>query len=113
MEEKIFRGDIVWAENPLAKGHMQKKPRPYLIISNNKNNEFSEMVIALPMTTRVKKNLPTHYRILLNNKVNTILAEQIVCLNKADIQGYMNTIDDKDLKEIEKRIKIQLDLKGE
>lgn len=113
MEEKIYRGDIVWANNSLAHGSMQKKLRPYLIISNNKCNEHSEIVLGIPLTTKLKKNLPTHHKIILNNKVNTILVEQIVCLNKSDIETYIDTINDYDLKQVEQRVKIQLDLKGE
>lgn len=113
MEKKIYRGDIVWASNPIASGHIQKKLRPYLIISNNKNNEHSSTVLAIPLTTKKKKNLPTHYKVIINNKTNTVLAEQIVCLNKTDIADYIDTINDFDLKQIEDRIKIQLDLKGE
>ena len=110
---KIYRGDIVWANNPIAKGHIQKKERPYLIISNNKNNEHSTTVLAIPLTTKVKKNLPTHYKFMLKGKQNTLLAEQIVCLNKSDITKYYDTINDYDLKQIEDKVKIQLDLKGE
>lgn len=113
MEDKIYRGDVVWAKNPLASGHIQKNMRPYLIISNNKNNEHSTTVLAIPLTTKIKKNLPTHYKIILNNKVNTVLAEQIVCLNKTDIDSYIDTVNEYDLKQIGDKVKIQLDLKGE
>lgn len=113
MENKVFRGDVVWATNPLASGHIQKKPRPYLIISNNKCNEHANIVLGIPLTTKIKKNLPTHYKIILNNKVNTVLVEQIVCLNKTDIEKYIDTVNDYDLKQIEEKIKIQLALKGE
>lgn len=111
MQDKILRGDIVWANNYLADGNIQKNMRPYLVISNNKCNEFSNVILAIPLTTRAKKNIPTHYKIKINNKLNTILAEQIVCLNKEDIKGYIDTIDDYDLKQVENKIKIQLDLK--
>lgn len=113
MENKIYRGDIVWAKNVNAKGHIQNKGRPYVVISNNKNNEFSTTILAVPLTTKRKKNLPTHYNIMLKGKKNTILAEQIICLNKTDIGDYIDTVSDYDLQQIEERIKIQLDLKGE
>lgn len=113
MTDKIFRGDVVWANNSMAIGHIQKKLRPYLIISNNKCNEHSDIVLGIPLTTKIKRNLPTHHKIILNNKVNTVLAEQIVCLNKTDIDSYIDTVNEYDLKQIEDRVKIQLDLKGE
>lgn len=105
-----MRGDIVWANNPLASGQVVNKGRPYIIISNNKNNEHSNLFLGIPLTTKAKKPLPTHYRFYMNGKLNTLLAEQIVTLNREDITRYITTIDDIDLKEIEKRVKIQLGL---
>lgn len=110
---EIYRGDIVWAYNTTAKGKIQAKGRPYVIVSNNKANKHSGIITAIPLTTKHKISLPTHYTFVMNGKVNTAMAEQIVCLNKADITEIIDTIADYDLAEIEKRVKIQLDLKGE
>ena len=109
----IYRGDIVWACNSLAKGKIQDKGRPYVIVSNNKANKHSGIITAIPLTTKHKISLPTHYTFVMNGKVNTAMAEQIVCLNKADITNIIDTITDYDLEQIENRVKIQLDLKGE
>ena len=117
MEQKeqleIYRGDVVWAYNTTAKGKIQAKGRPYVIVSNNKANKHSSIITAIPLTTKHKISLPTHYTFVMNGKVNTAMAEQIVCLNKEDIANIVYTITDYDLAEIEKRVKIQLDLKGE
>ena len=113
MTDKFFRGDVVFAINPLASAHIQQKPRPYLIISNNKCNQHSDIVLGIPLTTKKKNNLPTHYRFMFNGRLNTALAEQIIPLDKSNINNYLDTISDYDLKQIEDRVKIQLDLKGE
>lgn len=104
----IFRGDIVWAVNPFASGDIQKKGRPYFIISNNANNAHSNILLGIPLTTKPKKPLPTHYRFYMNGRLNTLLAEQIVALDRNNITKYIYTVDDIDLQEIEKRVKIQL-----
>lgn len=110
---EIYRGDIVWATNSMAKGNTQLNNRPYVVISNNKANKHSGVITAIPLTTKRKKALPTHYVFKMNGKINVAMAEQIVNLNKNDITGLETTIDDYDLEQIEKRVKIQLDLKGD
>lgn len=110
---EFYRGDVVWAINTTATGRIQKNNRPYVIISNNKANKYSSVITAIPLTTKHKKTLPTHYVFKMNGKINVAMAEQIVNLNVSDISNIETTLDDYDLEQIEKRVKIQLDLKGE
>lgn len=108
-----LRGDIVWAKTKTTQSSIQSGTRPYIIISNNKNNEYSTIYTAIPLTTKQKKYLPTHYNILINGKENTVLVEQITCISKNSVVGYIDTIEDEDLQKVEEKIKIQLDLRGE
>ena len=112
-EIEYFRGDIVMAVNGNAEGSIQGGTRPYLIISNNKCNQYSDIATAIPLTSKYKKDMPTHYELLINGVKNTVLAEQITCISRSNIVDYVDTIEDEDLKAIETRIKIQLGLKGE
>ena len=60
---KLNRGDIVIANlESVSKGSIQKYTRPYIIISNNKANQYSPVVTAVAMSTKTwkKKYLPTH-----------------------------------------------------
>lgn len=68
MKDKIFRGDIVWANNSAAFGHIQNKLRPYLIISNNKNNEYADTVLGIPLTTKIKKTCQSTTKLYLTTK---------------------------------------------
>lgn len=110
---EYFRGDIVIATNGKAIGSIQGGTRPYLIISNNKCNQYSDIATAIPLTTKYKTKLPTHYIIHINNTPNLVLTEQITCISRSNIVDYVDTIEDEDLKAIETRVKIQLGLKGE
>lgn len=112
-EIEYFRGDIVMAVNGNATGSIQGGTRPYLIVSNNKCNQYSDIATAIPLTTKYKTNLPTHYIIHINNIPNLVLTEQITCISRSNIVDYVDTIEDEDLQAIETRIKIQLGLKGE
>lgn len=112
MEQVYLRGDIVWVSNDIkANSSIQNGMRPYLIISNNKNNQYSDIITAVPLTTKYKKYMPTHHHILVNGKENTVLAEQITCISKNNIIKYIDTIEDDDLQKVEEKIKIQLELK--
>lgn len=53
---KLRRGDIFFADL----GH---KRRPYLVVQNDIGNKHSPRTIIVPITSTVKKNLPTHCNI--------------------------------------------------
>lgn len=111
--ELYLRGDIVWGEaHSVIDTSMQLGKRPYLIVSNNQNNQYSTIYTAIPLTSKEKKILPTHHHIFINGIQNTILVEQITCISKGNISGYIDTIEDEDLQKVEEKIKIQLGLKG-
>lgn len=113
-EFQILRGDVVYAETSIVDEHIQCGRRPYMIISNNFCNRFADVVIGIPFTTAIKKkNLPTHYTFYWNKRYNTAMCEQPTLIHKDRIVGYVSTLADKHIKEIEERVKIQLDLKGE
>ena len=50
---KLKRGDVFFAD-------LGYKRRPYLVVQNDIGNEYSPRTIVVPLTTRMKKPLPTH-----------------------------------------------------
>jgi mRNA interferase MazF len=62
--------------------------RPVLIVGNNLGNTHSEVVTAIPMTSREKRlDLPTHVRIRCDenpglDRDSTLLVEQIMPIDK-------------------------------
>lgn len=105
---QIMRGDVVYAVTSVNGDHIQKGRRPYLIISNNYCNKYSNVVVGIPFTTAKKSNLPTHYGFWWRKNYNTAMCEQPTLINKDRIISYEDTLIDKHIKEIEKRVKIQL-----
>ncbi len=107
-------------------GSEQSGERPCLVIQNNILNATSENIIVVPITSKRKKVLPTHY-ILTNDKYgflscndNTVLCECIRSVSKKRIQKFIGQIDNYDLEEILKtkeyayrEIPIKLQTKGE
>lgn len=99
----IKRGDIVYLKNAgyLATiGHVQGGQRPMLIVSNDKGNKSSHIVIAVPLTTNKKRlDMPTH--VLVTEK-SVALCEQIFTFNQNYIDRKVDHIDAETMKEVEK-----------
>lgn len=110
---ELKRGDIVMATAGVVGNHIQKHKRPYLILSNDLCNKYSNVVVGIPFTTQCKNNLPTHYKFFWNKRYNVALCEQPTLLSKDRIYEFKDTINKRHLTEIENRVKLQLDLKGE
>ena len=108
---KVLRGDVFYAENHNASGHLQTKKRPFVVVSNNLYNKHSPVINVVPLTTsRTKKDLPTHYTFEFNGRQNCALCEQVTSINKTDIINFFGTVNGFDLAEIDKRLKKQLNL---
>jgi mRNA interferase MazF len=113
--QEVKRGQIVMLDLPTVSGSVQNGLRPCVIISNNKANKFSPNVIAVPLTSRNKKDMPTHYA-LQPSKVNglkvtsTILAEQILTVSKNAIKRIIGVVEDQHIDNINKIIKESISL---
>lgn len=87
-------------------GSEQSGERPCLVIQNNILNATSEVIIVVPITSKRKKFLPTHY-ILTNQKYNflsfgenTVLCECIRSLSKKRLGKLLGQIEQDDLEQI-------------
>lgn len=65
---QLRRGDVFFADL----GH---KCRPYIVVQNDIGNAHSPRTIIVPITTKIKKYLPTHCVI----KYRTIRASAVQC----------------------------------
>lgn len=105
------RGDVVYVQmrkQNIETSSIEEYSRPYLIVSNNTGNYFSDIVLACPLTSKLKEVAqPTHYRISYHDSV--VLCEQIKTLNQDQINSNINYhLNDAEMKEIEKCLKISL-----
>jgi mRNA interferase MazF len=87
-------------------GSEQYGERPCLIIQNNILNSTSDVVIIVPITSKRKKQLPTHYVLsnakypFLNFIENTVLCECIRSLSKKRLGKFIGQIENDDLEQI-------------
>ena len=111
----IKRGEIYLATLHPVVGKEISKTRPVVIVSNDKNNEFSGTVTILPITSRnLRKIYP--FEVLLSKgagklpKTSKVKADQIRTLEKSRIVKFIGATKKQEMEEIEKAVKIHLAL---
>ena len=112
---EVTRGTIVMVDLPLGNGSVQGGTRPAVVISNDKGNKFSPVLIVVPLTSRVKKFMPTHHTIepsMLNglSKTSVALAEQIITVGKDMVRNIVGTLDEIDVNFINRKVMTSLAL---
>lgn len=105
------RGEIYYVEPSKQyqeTGSEQRSNRPAIIVSNDMNNENAQTVEIVYLTTRPKKELPTHVQINCNGRMSTALCEQISTVAVERLQNYMGTCTDDEMGKINDAIMISL-----
>lgn len=107
----INRGEIYFVvKTPRKMLTEQEAGRPAIIISNNKNNLFSDYVEVVYLTTQERPPLPTHVTILSSGKKSTALCEQIYTIPKERLAEYYNTCTVAEMAEIDAALCVSLDI---
>ena len=104
MNTEIKRGDVYYCRFE-KNGNVQGGERPCVVVSNNSNNQFADIVIVAPITSKKKKRIPTHVPIVVDEE-STILCEQITTVRKSDLISRRGHI--KQMSMIDKSLKIAL-----
>ena len=86
-------------------GNEQSGWRPGLVFQNNVGNSYSPNIIALPMTSSIKKaKQPTHVVVSAENsgliKDSMVLCENPERMSKANIGKYITKLSDEYMKQI-------------
>ena len=112
---RVRRCDIYMADltgDPLDR---HGKVRPVIIIQNDKGNQSSDSFIAAIITSRPKKNLPTHITLGTDcglRKNSTVLCEHIVTVKGDRLLKYMGTISGtKEEKRLDRALCISLQIR--
>lgn len=98
-----------------ASSSLQCGARPVVIVGNNQGNTHSDVVTAIPMTSREKRlDLPTHVRLYSKDnpcldRDSTVLVEQITTIDKLRLRHRCGEVTDPEsIRQIEQAIAIQL-----
>lgn len=107
----IKRRGIYLADLGKRVGSIQFGVRPVLIVGNNYSCRYSTVFLCVPLTSKQKTWLPTHYSLevdkypFLWKESNTILTEQIMPVEERQLLQYLGEIETKDMMRIETRLK--------
>ena len=113
---EITRGTIVMVDLPMGNSSVQGGTRPAVVISNDKGNKFSPVLIVVPLTSRMdKKYMPTHHTIepsTINglSKTSIALAEQIITVGKDMVRNIVGTLEEIDINFINRKVMTSLAL---
>lgn len=105
----FFVEDITSESSVMFKGEkLPKKRRPWIVVSNNRNNAYAPHVTMVPVFTGNEIHLPTQVCFMCNGKERIARCEMINCIPKelVDIRGYVGTLAEPVYKKIEECLKI-------
>ena len=106
-ERLIRRGEVYWVDLPDKGGHELKDRHLGVIISNNRQNQFSPVIIVLPLTSLEKGDKVYHFEVetFINNQDGKILIDQITTVDKVKRLGELvSRFDEKTMIKIERAI---------
>ena len=112
-EREVRRGDIFWCPvmEVNAGGELYVGgPRPVIIVSNDRFNTSSNNITVVPITTKEKKDLPSHVKISVNKIKGTAMREKVSIATKDNLGYFCGTLPQEQMGEIDKALCFQLSL---
>lgn len=108
---EIKRGQIWYADLSPVKGSEQGGTRPVVIVQNDIGNKHSSTVIACPLTTQIKKPMPTHATLVSGKcQGSTVLCEQVRTLDKVRLKTLYAECSANEMARIDRALKISLNI---
>ena len=98
------RGDIYFIKPHEAIGHETAKARPGVIVSNNVLNATSPVVEVVYLTTRPKKDMPTHAAIEATGTPSTALCEHIDHVDKSLLDNWLGVCSEEEMAGVDKAL---------
>ena len=116
--QEIKRGAIVYVDLGIhPKSSVQSGIRPCVVVSNNRNNRYSNILSVCPCTAKVlKKKIPTHVDLKISQvqgrfeKDSIILVEQIATVDKRMVISIMGCVSSESevMSSVDKALSLQL-----
>lgn len=108
--QRYERGEIYYINNGSSGqiGSEIKKDRPEIIVSNDANNKYSSVVEVVFLTSKPKKELPTHVTIRSTGRMSVALCEEPAAISTERINNYICKASDKEMENIDIALMIAL-----
>jgi mRNA interferase MazF len=108
----IKRGEIYWVDLPDSNGREIKETRPALVVSNDKQNFASPLIIVMPITSLKKGDKVFSFQVPISlDKESVILVDQIRTIDRDKFLKKIGKIDNEGMNEIEEKIHSVLSLR--
>ena len=107
---EVKRGDIfyiTYSKNFNDSYSYDATGRPGVIVSDNHLNRGSEYVEVVYLTTKIKRDMPTHVDVFCKTP-STALCETIHTVEKDRIGTYVRTVSNEEMEEIERGLRSSL-----
>ena len=108
--QQIRRGDIFYVGGDYTTGSEQHAGRPAIVVSNDKNNEHSSTVEMVYLTTRPKRDMPTHVPISSLSRASIAICEQITTVAIERIGKYHGRVTPAEMSALEEAMMVSLSL---
>lgn len=111
----VHRGEIYLVDLHDNVGSEQGGVRPAVIVQNDTGNNNSPTTIVCPLTSRQKKNIPTHVDLMAQEchllVDSTVLCEQVRVIDRARIKRKLGEVNNKEkIEDINRKIMIAFGL---
>lgn len=108
----ILRGQIYYVKmDPENKpiGSEMWPERPGIIVSNDVNNQYSNTVEVVYLTTKLNKAAsPTHVKVYPAKRPSLALCEQICTIDRSRLGDFIDTVDEDNMDRIEQAMALSL-----
>lgn len=112
-EKLIRRGDIYWVNLPDSNGREIKDTHPCLVVSNDRQNTASPLIVIMPITSLKESDKVFSFQVPITlEKKSVILVDQIRTLDRDKFLVKITEIEEKLLEEVERKIHFVLALRN-
>ena len=101
----IKRGEVYWVKLDPTFGREINKTRPCVVISNNQQNEYSPLVIVLPITSDLEKIYPFEIVMPLGQGKAKILTDQVRSIDKERLGDWISRVSERIMEELSEKMK--------
>jgi mRNA interferase MazF len=101
---------VCWVALDPVIGSEIQKTRPAIIVSNDAMNQNAARVVVVPVTSNVDHCYPGEARVTIKGKPARALGDQLRSIDKARLQGKVDTLVASELQEVEAALRITLSL---
>ena len=106
----MLRGEVWWVNfDPSIGGEIQKQ-RPALILSNDASNKYLNRLQVVPLSSRVDRLYPSEVVVTVHGKPHKAMADQLTTVSKQRLSNRIGKLSGSDLIQVERIVKLQLDL---